>query len=265
MSTSERDRVAAVVLVGALVVVAVIVLVLLAYRARQALLRAFTGFFLAVGFEPWVGWRIRHGVRRGLGVALTSRGLVAVGAGLTAALVVPGLRQLGALVQEAPQLLDGGEPADTRRQRDLLADHRRSRWAAAPRPNMRTSELHTGAHAALREATQALNVRRDGTTEADLTEPAYQTLATDLAANPAANLDAVASLPAFGRRRRTPQRHDPWAAHRRRARRPGRVDGPSGRGRSRQSAADDDAPRPRARRDRRRDPGRPAVTQLLNC
>ena len=99
-------RVAAVVLVGALVVVAVVVLALLAYRARQALLLAFTGFFLAVGFEPGVGWLIRHGVRRGLGVALTALGLVAVGAVLTAVLIVPGLRQLGALVQEAPQLLD---------------------------------------------------------------------------------------------------------------------------------------------------------------
>jgi predicted PurR-regulated permease PerM len=99
-------RVAAVVLVGALVVVAVVVLALLAYRARQALLLAFTGFFLAVGFEPGVGWLIRHGVRRGLGVALTALGLVAVGAVLTAVLIVPGLRQLGALVQEAPQVLD---------------------------------------------------------------------------------------------------------------------------------------------------------------
>ena len=99
-------RVAAVVLVGALVVVAVVVLAFLAYRARQALLLAFTGFFLAVGFEPGVGWLIRHGVRRGLGVALTALGLVAVGAVLTAVLIVPGLRQLGALIQEAPQLLD---------------------------------------------------------------------------------------------------------------------------------------------------------------
>jgi hypothetical protein len=55
---------------------------------------------------------------------------------------------------------------------------------------MRTSETDTNAHAALREATQALSVRRDGTTGADLTETAYQTLAADLAAN----LDAVASL-----------------------------------------------------------------------
>jgi hypothetical protein len=55
---------------------------------------------------------------------------------------------------------------------------------------MRTSETHTSAHAALREATHALNVRRDGTTEAELTETAYQTPATDLAAN----LDAIASL-----------------------------------------------------------------------
>ena len=99
-------RVAAAVLVGALVVVAVVVLAFLAYRARQALLLAFTGFFLAVGFEPGVGWLIRHGVRRGLGVALTALGLVAVGAVLTAVLIVPGLRQLGALIQEAPQLLD---------------------------------------------------------------------------------------------------------------------------------------------------------------
>ncbi|MDD7939842.1 hypothetical protein PHK61_15580 [Actinomycetospora lutea] len=55
---------------------------------------------------------------------------------------------------------------------------------------MRTSETHTSANAALREATQALNVRRVGTTEADLTETAYKTPATDLAAN----LDTVASL-----------------------------------------------------------------------
>lgn len=55
---------------------------------------------------------------------------------------------------------------------------------------MRTPETHTSAHAALREATQALSVRRDGTTHADLTGTAYQTLAADLATT----LDAVASL-----------------------------------------------------------------------
>lgn len=53
---------------------------------------------------------------------------------------------------------------------------------------MRTSTTHTSAHVALREATQALNVRGDGA--ADLAADGYQTLATDLAAT----LDAVASL-----------------------------------------------------------------------
>ena len=53
---------------------------------------------------------------------------------------------------------------------------------------MRTSTTHTSAHVALREATQALNVRGDGA--ADLASDGYQTLAADLAAT----LDAVASL-----------------------------------------------------------------------
>ncbi|WP_328306059.1 hypothetical protein [Actinomycetospora sp. NBC_00405] len=55
---------------------------------------------------------------------------------------------------------------------------------------MRTSDTDTGAHAALREATRALSVRRDGTTHAELTETAYRTLAADLAVT----LDAVAGL-----------------------------------------------------------------------
>lgn len=55
---------------------------------------------------------------------------------------------------------------------------------------MRTSDTHTSAHTALREATRALSVRRDGTTDADLTSTEYQTLAADLSAN----LDAVASV-----------------------------------------------------------------------
>jgi predicted PurR-regulated permease PerM len=100
------SRVAAMVVVGALVVVAVVVVLVIAYRARQALLLVFVGFFLAVGFEPGVGWLARHRVRRGLGVALIASGLLAVAAVLTAVLIVPGLRQVGALVHEAPELLD---------------------------------------------------------------------------------------------------------------------------------------------------------------
>ena len=100
-------RVAAMVLVGALVVVAVVSVLLLAYTARQALLLAFTGFFLAVGFDPAVRAMARHGVRRGFGVAVVALGVVAVGAVLVAVLIVPGLRQVDALVREAPQLLNG--------------------------------------------------------------------------------------------------------------------------------------------------------------
>ena len=55
---------------------------------------------------------------------------------------------------------------------------------------MTTSAAATSAHAALREATQALSVRRDGTTHADPTETDVQTLAADLADT----LGAVASL-----------------------------------------------------------------------
>jgi hypothetical protein len=55
---------------------------------------------------------------------------------------------------------------------------------------MRTSETHSSAHVAPREAARALSVRRDGTTHADLTETSYRTLAADLAVT----LDAVASL-----------------------------------------------------------------------
>jgi predicted PurR-regulated permease PerM len=95
------------VLVGALVVVAVVSVLLLAYTARQALLLAFTGFFLAVGFDPAVRAMARHGVRRGFGVAVVALGLVAVGAVLVAVLIVPGLRQVDALVREIPQLLNG--------------------------------------------------------------------------------------------------------------------------------------------------------------
>lgn len=55
---------------------------------------------------------------------------------------------------------------------------------------MRTSDTHTSAHTALREAAQALSVRRDGTTHGALTETGYQALAADLART----LDAVAGL-----------------------------------------------------------------------
>jgi hypothetical protein len=55
---------------------------------------------------------------------------------------------------------------------------------------MRTSDSHTSAHTALREATQALSVRRDGTTHGALTETGYEVLAADLART----LDAAASL-----------------------------------------------------------------------
>jgi len=55
---------------------------------------------------------------------------------------------------------------------------------------MRTLTTHTSAHVALREATQALSVRRDGITDAGLPESGYQSLAADLATT----LDAVASL-----------------------------------------------------------------------
>jgi hypothetical protein len=55
---------------------------------------------------------------------------------------------------------------------------------------MRTSETHTSAHVALREATQALSVRRDGTIHAGLPETGHQMLAADVAAT----LDAVAGL-----------------------------------------------------------------------
>jgi hypothetical protein len=53
-----------------------------------------------------------------------------------------------------------------------------------------TSAPDTSAHAALREATHALKVRRDRITHADLTETGYRSLAADLADN----LDAVAGL-----------------------------------------------------------------------
>jgi hypothetical protein len=53
---------------------------------------------------------------------------------------------------------------------------------------MTTSAAATSAHAALREATQALSVRRDA--HADLTETDFKTLAADLADT----LGAVASL-----------------------------------------------------------------------
>ena len=53
---------------------------------------------------------------------------------------------------------------------------------------MTTSAAATSAHAALRQATQALSVRRDA--HADLTETEFQTLAADLADT----LGAVASL-----------------------------------------------------------------------
>ena len=55
---------------------------------------------------------------------------------------------------------------------------------------MTTSDTATSAHTALREATQALSVRRDGTTGGDLTDHDFRTLAADLSLT----LDAVAGL-----------------------------------------------------------------------
>ena len=55
---------------------------------------------------------------------------------------------------------------------------------------MTTSDTATSAHTALREATQALRVRRDGTTGGDLTDHDVRTLAADLSLT----LEAVAAL-----------------------------------------------------------------------
>jgi hypothetical protein len=55
---------------------------------------------------------------------------------------------------------------------------------------VRTSKNRTSAHVALREATRALTVPRDGTTPGALTGNDYQALAADVAAT----LDAVAGL-----------------------------------------------------------------------
>ncbi|WP_433030381.1 hypothetical protein [Actinomycetospora sp. CA-053990] len=55
---------------------------------------------------------------------------------------------------------------------------------------MTTSDTATSAHTALREATQALRVRRDGATGGDLTDDDFRTLAADLSLT----LDAVVSL-----------------------------------------------------------------------
>jgi hypothetical protein len=55
---------------------------------------------------------------------------------------------------------------------------------------MTTSDTATSAHTALREATQALSVRRDGTTGGDLTDHDFRTLAADLSLT----LEAVAAL-----------------------------------------------------------------------
>lgn len=55
---------------------------------------------------------------------------------------------------------------------------------------MTTSATTTSAHAALREATRALSVRRDSTSHADLSKSDFQALSADLADT----LEAVASL-----------------------------------------------------------------------
>jgi predicted PurR-regulated permease PerM len=75
------------------------------YAARGALLLVFVGFFLATGLEPAIRWCVAKGLRRGLALVLVVLALLLVGAGLIAVLVVPAVREIGALGQQLPQFL----------------------------------------------------------------------------------------------------------------------------------------------------------------
>ena len=76
-----------------------------AYVARGALILVFVGFFLATGLEPAIQALGRRGVRRGLALLLVILALLVIVAALVLVLVVPAAHQIGALVNELPDLL----------------------------------------------------------------------------------------------------------------------------------------------------------------
>lgn len=87
------------------IVLLVLAAVAAAYVARGALILVFVGFFLATGLEPAIRALGRRGVRRGLALVLVVLVLLLVVAGLLAVLIVPAAAQVGALVNELPDLM----------------------------------------------------------------------------------------------------------------------------------------------------------------
>lgn len=86
-------------------VLAVIALVRVAIAVGDILVLVFVAFVLAMGFQPAVQWIVRRGLSRGWAVAVgLLSGILVVGAFL--ALVLPDIiRQIGELVEAAPQYL----------------------------------------------------------------------------------------------------------------------------------------------------------------
>lgn len=72
---------------------------------RSILLLVIASFVLAIGFQPAVGWFERHGLRRGLGLALVLMGFLVVGAGLAAIALPLIVSQVTEVVGRLPDLI----------------------------------------------------------------------------------------------------------------------------------------------------------------
>ncbi|GAA4919305.1 putative PurR-regulated permease PerM [Stackebrandtia albiflava] len=88
------------------VVLAVIAVAQLIVQARAVLVLLFLSFLLAAGLEPLVAWLVRHGVRRGVAVALVCVTGTAVVAGAIVVGVRPAVAQFGQLVSSAPRVMN---------------------------------------------------------------------------------------------------------------------------------------------------------------
>ncbi|MDA3629185.1 AI-2E family transporter [Saccharopolyspora sp. WRP15-2] len=107
----------------ACVYLAVVVLALLAYSARNMLVLIFVGFFLALGVEPVVAWLHRHRWRRGLAIAAVIFVVVLLVGFIVLFAVVPAVGQVGHFLAQLPQLLSQlGQHLGEHQLRDTLHD-----------------------------------------------------------------------------------------------------------------------------------------------
>jgi predicted PurR-regulated permease PerM len=89
-----------------LVVIGVVVLAYVLYRARSVALSVFLGFFLATGFDPLINALERRGIRRGFAVLLFFFAALAAVVLFVWLALRPAIQQAGEFVEQIPELID---------------------------------------------------------------------------------------------------------------------------------------------------------------